>query len=95
MNVITLEMLRQHVVTLWGGEQGIEWVDSWREPTAHFDTGTVTLHPIAREEDYAVALHEIGHIRNGPEEQEVVVDERRAWDWARANALVWTPAMER
>jgi hypothetical protein len=25
----------------------------------------------------------------------MLADERRAWEWARANALVWTPTMER
>jgi len=41
----------------------------------------------------AKALHEIGHIRLGPPEDEVV-GERQAWQWARDNALIWTPTME-
>lgn len=45
---------------------------------------------------YATALHEIGH-HQGPHQnsRSVMVRERWAWQWARSNALIWTPAMER
>jgi hypothetical protein len=39
-------------------------------------------------------LHEIGHIREGRFD-DVLIEERRAWEWARDNALVWTPTMQR
>jgi hypothetical protein len=39
-------------------------------------------------------LHEIGHIRNGRVD-DILIEERRAWEWARDNALVWTPTMQR
>jgi hypothetical protein len=41
-----------------------------------------------------LAAHEIGHIRTGRFD-DMLIEERRAWEWARANALVWTPTMER
>ena len=63
-------------------------------PTADHETGTLQLHPIKSEAAYAAALHEIGHIRQGPGD-DVLLAERRAWDWARENALIWTPTMER
>jgi hypothetical protein len=63
-------------------------------PTANHETETLRLHPIKSEAAYAVALHEIGHLRQGLGE-DVLLDERRAWDWARDNALIWTPTMER
>jgi hypothetical protein len=45
---------------------------------------------------YAVALHEIGHIRGRYQRsRSVMVRERWAWQWARENALSWSPAMER
>src|SRR5258707_928513 len=45
---------------------------------------------------YAVALHEIGHIL-GPHQhsKRQLVRERQAWQWARRNAVDWTPRMER
>jgi hypothetical protein len=45
---------------------------------------------------YATALHEIGHILGRYQEsREEMVRERWAWEWARRNAIVWTPQMER
>lgn len=45
--------------------------------------------------DYATCLHEIGHVL-GEDQSDVAVltRERRAWDWARQNALFWSPEME-
>ena len=59
---------------------------------AYHDTGTIRIHPITSEAAYATALHEIGHLRRGMHE-DVLVNERWAWEWAQANALVWTPTM--
>jgi hypothetical protein len=94
MRIITLEDLHQHVLDLWGKEDGIDWIDKMWSPAANFKRGTVRLHPIDSESAYAVALHEIGHIRQGPFE-DLLIEERRAWEWAKANALVWTPTMQR
>jgi len=95
MRVVTLDDLHQHVLALWGKADGIAWAEPWRMPTAHHDTQTITIHPIVSEAVYATALHEIGHIRLGHPGDDVLADERSAWQWARANALIWTPTMER
>ena len=95
MRVVTLDDLHQHVLALWGKADGIAWAEPWRMPTAHHDTRTITIHPIVSEAVYATALHEIGHIRLGHPGDDVLADERSAWQWARANALIWTPTMER
>ena len=69
------------------------------------ENGTIRISPIRSEAAYAVALVEIGHIRDqhsdnldnlGAEDaaHEVLACERRAWQWARDNALIWTPTME-
>jgi hypothetical protein len=94
MRIITLEDLHQHVLDLWGKEDGIEWIDTSWMPTADCESGTVRLHRVNSEAAYAVALHEIGHIRQGQFE-DLMVEERGAWEWAKANALVWTPTMQR
>jgi hypothetical protein len=51
---------------------------------------------------YATALHELGHIHGRYQSKlwnmpryRAVTSERWAWIWARQNALIWTPAMER
>ena len=94
MRIITLEDLHQHVLELAAGLQ-IEWIESFggEMPKADAD-GTIHVHPIKSENAYAVALHEIGHVRTGRFD-DVLIEERQAWDWARANALVWTPVMQR
>jgi hypothetical protein len=89
--IITLEDLHQHVLHL-AADLGIEWSD-WCAK-ADPEIGTVHLRPIKSEKAYASALHEIGHIRTGRFD-DVLTEERRAWEWARDNALVWTPTMQR
>jgi hypothetical protein len=89
--IITLEDLHQHVLDL-AADLKIKWSD-WRAE-ANPETGTVYFHPIKSENAYAMALHEIGHIRTGRFD-DVLIEERRAWEWARDNALVWTPTMQR
>jgi hypothetical protein len=93
MRIITLQDLLQHIFDLWGKADGIEWAEPGFDAVAKHDTGTIRIHPITSEAAYATALHEIGHLRQGMHE-DVLVNERRAWEWARANALVWTPTME-
>src|SRR5262245_42346891 len=92
--IVTIEALRQHVLDVWGKDDGIEWIKPYCMPEADHETGTLRLHPIKSEAAYAVALHEIGHLRQGLCE-DVLLNERRAWDWARDKALIWTPTMER
>jgi hypothetical protein len=97
MRVITLQDLRQHVLDLWGKADGITWLEdrSWMATALH-ETSELRLHPIVSEAAYATALHEIGHIRLGRplEDEDMLVVERKAWSWARDNALIWTPTME-
>jgi hypothetical protein len=89
--IITVEGLHQHVLNL-AADLRIVW-SAWCAK-AEPEIGTVTLRPIKSEKAYAVALHEIGHIRTGRFD-DVLIEERRAWEWARDNALVWTPTMQR
>jgi hypothetical protein len=52
--------------------------------------------PIRSPISYATVLHEIGHILGRHQtSRRVMVRETWAWNWARPNAIVWTPAMER
>lgn len=55
----------------------------------------IRIMPIESRLSYASALHEIGHLRGRHQcSYSTVVREQEAWEWARANALLWTPAME-
>jgi hypothetical protein len=63
---------------------------------ALLDVGAIATPPIKGEISYATALHEIGHIRGRYQNsRNPMTCERWAWHWARANALTWTPRMER
>jgi hypothetical protein len=56
----------------------------------------IWIRPVTSPRSYATALHEIGHILGRHQLSGVALTrERWAWDWARRNALQWTPAMER
>jgi hypothetical protein len=55
----------------------------------------IQLAPIRSVVSYATALHELGHIWGRHQRsRSQAIRERWAWEWARRNALDWTPAME-
>lgn len=67
----------------------------------------ITVAPVVDETTYAVDLHEMGHCvapdavwgpcelcRSVADIQGKIRAEQAAWDWAQANALEWTVAME-
>ena len=58
---------------------------------------TICIPPLLSAVGYATALHEIGHIVLGWDDNPTMeIDyERAAWEWARRNAIGWSPTMER
>jgi hypothetical protein len=68
-------------------------------------TRTIALRPIISEVDYAIALHEIGHVLeprresgfvkaiNGRAYSDHPMSELAAWRWACRNAVTWTRKM--
>jgi hypothetical protein len=99
--MITISQMREHVERIIK-EHGITYRPvkdihqsrcfPWRvgeRPVVQFPVVTSTRL-------YAVGLHELGHAL-GAKQYHVddIVRERDAWEWARGNALVWTPEMER
>jgi hypothetical protein len=57
---------------------------------------TITVPHVKSVLSYVTCLHEIGHLRGQNQESHYVMErEAGAWDYAKANALVWTPGMER
>lgn len=92
--MIPLDRLRSHIDELCR-EQGvtISYHSGYRA-RAWRKTKKVRISTIKSDITYAVALHEIGHIL-GRYPKHRIDREVAAWEWAKANALVWTPAMQR
>jgi len=56
----------------------------------------IGIPPIRSAISCATALHEVGHVLGRFQlSKSTLVRERAAWRWARRNALMWTPAVER
>jgi hypothetical protein len=67
------------------------------EDSERWNIREILTAPIRSTISYATALHEIGHYlgRYQRRRYRTVTREAWAWEWARQNALVWTPGMER
>jgi hypothetical protein len=87
-------------------ELPIEWGDA----SANSLTREVNVPRLDYDEAYAAALHELGHLiapggnlRDGSVRPQSAIqslgytlhEEATAWDWAKATALAWTPAMQK
>jgi hypothetical protein len=90
--------MHRHIETLCRDRQIACWVDRKRVKGSYAFRELEEIHiaPVRSAVSYATALHEIGHVCGRHQwSRRVLVRERWAWKWARANALFWTPAMER
>jgi hypothetical protein len=61
---------------------------AWRK------TRRIAIRPVKSAVTYAIALHEIGHILGGRQSGSRLDKEVGAWEWAQANAIEWTDAMD-
>jgi hypothetical protein len=90
----SVAQMRRHVERICK-VNGIEINCARRVASADGWLREVWIRPIRSPCAYATALHEIGHILGRYQmKRSVMVRERWAWQWARRNALQWTPAME-
>jgi hypothetical protein len=97
MSMTAIKDMREHVIKLcqqWGIVTN--WCDrpskAWAAPALQ----EIGFAPIKSAISYVTALHEIGHVRGHYQRsRHRMVRERWAWRWARANALIWTPVMDR
>jgi hypothetical protein len=94
----SIEQMRQHIEDLVDRYEIVCFkrarrpADAW----AIHQEAEINIAPIRSQFSYAVALHEIGHIKGRYQRsRSSPVRERWAWRWARKNALPWTAAMER
>jgi hypothetical protein len=93
----TREALQQHVLRLCERHDiVVHWCRRSDRAKAIYEFAEITIAPVRSLTSYATAMHEIGHILGRYQRsRRVMVREGWAWEWARANALLWTPAMER
>jgi hypothetical protein len=92
IHLATENEIKEHCIHAWRNNSPA-WAET--DSPAH-----VYLPPICSEGAYAVALHEIGHIkgRQWPEKKNYshqLDNEHWAWEWAARNSLMWTPTMEK
>jgi hypothetical protein len=92
----TLDQLKQHVLSFvppW--DYTIEWCSPPSRAKAAWIFHWASLPYIRSLTAYAIAMHEIGHLKGRYQSsRNVLTRERWAWQWARQNALVWTARME-
>jgi len=88
--------LREHFLKLCADEEtDVPWCDSPSKALAVSGELEFIRAPHIRSEvAYAVAMHELGHIKSRAKSIDQIERERAAWDWARSNALMWTARME-
>jgi hypothetical protein len=95
---LLIEAMNRHVAALTADIQ-VRPIRELFQAEAHFDKDEIVelrLPPVRSILSYATALHEIGHWKScHGSSHNIMVRERWAWRWARENALIWTPAMER
>lgn len=94
---ITVEAMRSHIDQLVDAHQIVrQTCTRSTKSNAIRSAEEIIIAPIRSAITYAVALHEIGHIKGRHQTSPfVIVRERWAWNWARSNAMGWTPRMEK
>ncbi len=96
--MITIADLEQHFLRLCAEEEvDIQWCDRPSKALAvSGEFESVRAPRIRSVISYAVAMHELGHLKGRNQHStHQIVRERWAWDWARRNAILRTKRMER
>jgi hypothetical protein len=95
----TIGDLERHFLSLCADEEAaIQWCERPSKALSVSDGEfeLICAPRIKSAISYAVAMHELGHIKGrNQRSRHQIVRERWAWEWARRNAMVWTPRMER
>ena len=95
----TIADLERHFLSLCADEEAaIQWCDRPSKALAVSDGEfeLICAPRIKSAISYAVAMHELGQIKGRYQRsRHQIVRERWAWEWAKRNAMVWTPRMER
>ncbi|WP_128926421.1 hypothetical protein [Bradyrhizobium guangxiense] len=90
----TIADLKKHFLKLCADEEAdVQWCDVPSKALALSGELEFILTPHITAEIGAVTMHELGHIKSRDQSTDQIGRERAAWDWARRNALMWTPHM--
>ena len=94
--MVAIADLKKHFLKLCADEEAdVQWCDVPTKALALSGELEFILTPhITSEIAYAVSMHELGHIKSRDQSSDQIERDRAAWDWARRNALMWTPHME-
>ena len=85
---VTLICEQNEILINYGARSGKAWGSR--------ALGEIHVPQVKSPRSYATVLHEIGHILGRHQDSDIIlVRERWAWEWARRNALIWTPTMQR
>ena len=92
----TVQNMHAHVRNLCARHDiRVSWCRRPMQAWAGREIEGIQIAPIKSVISYATAMHELGHMLGRYQHSKAsMVRERWAWEWARRNALVWTPAME-
>ena len=95
--MISVAQMREHVDALLCEHDIIVWIVKRPDRAFALSDPSEVFIPVVRSViSYATALHEIGHVLGRHQDsRRSLVRERWAWAWARRNALIWTPRMDR
>ena len=89
--------MRRHVRELCAAYSiGIQ-IRNYPRATASAQWRMIWIPEVRSEVTYAKALHEIGHVVCGhvfDTNVNILTREGEAWEWARDNAIIWTPRMD-
>jgi hypothetical protein len=93
---VTIPDMHEHVMGFCAEHHIIySWCRRPTEAWACRDLDEICIAPIKSSISYATALHELGHILGRYQRsRDSILRERWAWNWAKRNALVWTPVMD-
>src|SRR5258706_14214903 len=94
---LTVQDMHQDVIDLCSKHEiACTWCQRPSQAWAAKDFEEICIPPIKSPISYATALHEIGHILGRYQRSsDSMVREHWAWQWAKRNALIWTPVMDR
>jgi hypothetical protein len=93
---VPVVVMRQHVIDLLKADPDlvVNWIPRRLAAGAAVDINEIWIAPIRSKLSYAIALHELGHLRGAHRHSRYLMTrERDAWRWANHHALLWDASM--
>jgi len=93
---LSVAQMRAHILQLSTGRNiRIEWRRDRDGAWAARSLNLISIPRIRSAINYAVALHEIGHLLGPGQRASRMRCERGAWRWAKTNAIAWLASMNK